>query len=875
MMAQYQAVKDQNPDCLLFFRLGDFYELFGEDAREASRLLGITLTARAQGEGRSVRIPMAGVPYHAASQYIQRLLKAGKRVAVCEQMEDPRTAKGMVRRELVRVVTPGTALEDGWRDERSNNYAAALALGRAAGARQAVLGLAWADNATGEFTVQQLPAEGAALDEALQRLRPAELLLPAGFAASSPLAGSLHAVAAGSGALLGEGEAWGFEPAEATRALKEHFGVVSLEGYGVAEGSAAAAAAGGLLAYLKRTQRSALDHFGSLSVHRAQGHLGLDAAAQRDLEITANLEDGGTAHTLFGVVDHAVSAPGARLLKLWLRAPLSELGGIAARHDAVGTLAGDSALRQALRALLSRGSDLERVVARAGCRAAGPRDLAGARQTLRLLPELHALLVGASGALAPPEPAPFGPLLDLLERGLVEDPPALLRDGGFVRPGFDAALDAAVADSTGAREAVLAVQESERAASGNPRLKVQFNSVFGYYIEVSKAQAQLVPAGWERRQTLVAAERYTTPALTAIEARVLTAEDRRKARETELFEGLRRALAAEARALIGLAAELAALDALASLAEAAAKEGWVRPQMDASAVLDIRGGRHPVLEPLLRAQGGAFVPNDCLLDADATQLMLITGPNMAGKSTFMRQTALIVVLAQSGSFVPAASARVGLVDRVFTRVGATDRLSRGMSTFLVEMTETANILRHATRRSLVVLDEIGRGTSTYDGVSIAWAVAEHLHEAPGLGCRTLFATHYFELAELEKRLSRVRNYSVAVREWEGRIVFLHSIRPGASEHSYGVAVARLAGVPEPVLRRAREVLASLELHRRPPQAPEGGDRTLDLFDLAPDPALEALAARLRALDTDSMTPLQALQEITAMRQSLPPDAGPQ
>jgi DNA mismatch repair protein MutS len=415
----------------------------------------------------------------------------------------------------------------------------------------------------------------------------------------------------------------------------------------------------------------------------------------------------------------------------------------------------------------------------------------------------------------------------------------------------------------------LAVQELERGRSGNPKLKVQFNSVFGYYIEVGKAGAGTVPPDYERKQTLVAAERFTTPRLKEIEARVLTAEARAKARETELFEGLRKGLIEEARHLGALARALAVFDALASLAEAAARQAWVRPLMDASTVLDIQGGRHPVIEPLLRAQGATFVPNDCRLDTEDGQISLITGPNMAGKSTYMRQTALIVLLAQAGSFVPAASARIGLVDRIFTRVGASDRLSRGMSTFLVEMTETANILRNATRRSLVVFDEIGRGTSTYDGVSIAWAVVQHLHDAPSLGCRALFATHYFELAELEGLLPRVRNYSVAVREWQGKIVFLHSIRRGASEHSYGVAVARLAGVPEPVLKRAREVLTALELQRHSPGGIAArGSGNLDLFSASPSPEAQGLVERLRRLDTDNMTPLGALQELMSMKDSL-------
>ena len=863
MMEQYQAIKDQNPDCLVFFRLGDFYELFGDDAKEASRLLGITLTARTSGEGRSVRIPMAGVPYHAAAAYIQRPLKAGKKIAVCEQRGDPKDKGGMTR-ELVRVHTPGTALEDGFLDGRSNNYVAALSPGKGG-----LLGLAWADNSTGDFAAMTLPAEAAALEAELERLRPAELLLPAeGGGLGSELEASLRC----SGAVHSPLEPWQFDAATGARALKEQFGVATLEGYGLLEGSPAVGAAGALLGYLKRTQRSSLAHLGGLRLHESARHLRLDASAQRHLELVQNLEDGGNAHTLFSVVDHAATAAGSRRLKQWLLAPLMDLGGIAARHDAVGALAGSGGLRQGLAEALGQGADLERILAKVGCLAAGPRDLAGVRQTLRALPALGQALAGrAEALLAPPPPAGTVAILQLLEAGLVEDPPALLRDGGFIRPGYDRELDEAVSDGSGARERVLAVQDRERERSGNPKLKVQFNSVFGYYIEVSKAQSAQVPPDYERKQTLVGAERFTTPELKGIEQRVLTAEDRRSRREAELFEGLRAAVAGQAQALLGLAARLAELDALGALAAAAAAGGWVRPAMDDSLVLELTESRHPVIEALLRRDGATFVPNDCRLDADQEQLLLITGPNMAGKSTYMRQVALLVLLAQSGSFVPAKSARVGLVDRIFTRVGASDRLSRGMSTFLVEMTETAAILRHATKRSLVVLDEIGRGTSTYDGVSIAWAVAEYLHGT--VGARCLFATHYFELVELEKLLPRVRNYSVAVREWEGRIVFLHSIRPGSSEHSYGVAVARLAGVPDPVIRRAREVLASLELHRRPPASVPGGAGVpqMDLFSApSADPALEALALRVSALELDQLTPLQALQELHALKDLLPP-----
>jgi DNA mismatch repair protein MutS len=863
MMEQYQAVKELNPDCLVFFRLGDFYELFGDDAKEASRLLGLTLTARTSGAGRSISVPMAGVPYHAASGYIQRLLRAGRKIAVCEQIGEA-DGKGMMRRELVKVHTPGTALEDGYLDLRSNNYLAALLP-----LKDGRLGLAWADNSTGEFIVQDLGADLAALDSELERLRPSELLLP-----DTELPPAVEALLEASGGVLSRGESYSFEPGDALRRLKEQFGVASLQGFGVDEASPAIGAAGALLAYLKRTQRSSLTHIQGLRQHDPGQHLRLDAAAQRHLEIVQNQEDGGQAHTLFSVVDHGVSAAGTRLLKRWLRAPLRGLAPIQARHDAVQALAEDASLREAVRESLGRTADLERALSKAGCLSAGPRDIAGVRQTLRQLPMLASTLEGRREALlAAPSGKPFEGLQAKLEAALVEDVPAFLKDGGLFKPGYDAALDEAVEDSHGAKEKVLAVQERERERSGIAKLKVQYNSVFGYYIEISKAQSDVVPADYERKQTLVGAERFTTPELKVIEQKVLSADQRKRQRESELFEQLRAAVAAEAAGLLLLGGRLAELDALGALAEAAVREQWVRPVMDESRVLSLTASRHPVIEALLRKEGQTFVPNDCALDADGEQLWLITGPNMAGKSTYMRQVALCVLLAQSGSFVPAKAARIGVVDRIFTRVGASDRLSRGMSTFLVEMTETANILRHATDRSLVVLDEIGRGTSTYDGVSIAWAVAEALHERNGSRC--LFATHYFELAELEKRLPRVRNYSVGVREWEGKIVFLHSIARGSSEHSYGVAVARLAGVPEPVLRRAREVLASLELKQR---APEGGpgatEPQMDLFNARSSPAHAELLERLAGLDPDQLTPLQALQELSALKRLVPDPEDP-
>jgi DNA mismatch repair protein MutS len=863
MMEQYQAIKNQNPDSLLLFRLGDFYELFGEDAKEASQLLGLTLTARTSGEGRSIRVPMAGMPYHAAAGYIQKLLRAGRKVAVVEQMEDPKAAKGNLRRELVRIITPGTALDEGYLESKSNNYVLALAPGKKGHA------FAYADNTTGAFFYGLAP-EAQDLEAELARIKPSEIVFPEG-SLDGPWAELLEP----HGALLSPLDSYSFSPSESERVLREHFAVASLEGFGLNPASPELGAAGALFAYLKKTQKSPLSHFTQLQRHESASIMRLDAATRRHLELSANQDDGGKRGTLFEVLDRTCSAAGGRLLKRWIHEPLNDLKAIEGRLDAVEELKQELLFAEALAQALKSCTDIERVMGKVGCLAASARDLASLRQTLRELPGLAASLSGRKAALLRgwEKRERFKALRELLDKAIIEDPPLSIRDAGMLRTGYSAELDQIIADSHGGRDLVLEIQEKERARSGNPKLKVQFNNIFGFYIEVSKAQADSVPPDYERKQTLVNAERFTTPELKAIELRVLSAEERRKTLELALFEEIRGKVAIQSGPLLELAQALAELDALQSLASAARELDYVRPSLSQEPALEIEAGRHPVVEFLMRGQGGSFVANDCRLDTQAQQLMLITGPNMAGKSTYMRQVALISLMGQIGSFVPAKKARLGLVDQLFTRVGASDRLSRGMSTFLVEMTETANILRHASRQSLVILDEIGRGTSTYDGVSIAWSVAEYLHEAPNLGCRTLFATHYFELTELEALFPRIKNFSVAVREWQGRILFQHEIKPGASEHSYGIAVAKLAGVPEAVLKRSKEVLARLE--KAGSQSPSSstaamkGRAQIDLFSTtAQDPQDAETLQRLRDLDPESLTPLQALQELVNLKEKV-------
>ncbi len=861
-MIQYEAIKAQNPDCLLFFRLGDFYELFGDDAREAARLLNITLTARSSGEGRQVKIPMAGVPYHAAPTYIQRLLKAGKKVAVCEQMEEAAKAKGMVRRELVRIITPGTALEETYLEGGTNNYVAALST---AGREWA---LAAADLTTGEFHSQAFETgDEASLSAELSRLQPAELLLADNDLKPRTLAESILPKT-----VISLFRAYAFEPSQGARVLKTHLNWASLEGLGYAEDSAQCGAAGALLLYLKETQKSSLAHLSPPQAHRRADFLTLDASTRRHLEITANLDDGSSRATLFDVLDYTRSSAGGRTLKRWLHAPLLNFEAISARHDALAELAADSALRLEWANWLGECGDMERALGRLGSGAGNPRDLASIRQTLGLWPALKQSLAQRKATLFASAAGlnSFQSLATTLTHALVDAPPLSTRDGGFIRAGFDSRLDEIVADSHGGREKVLAVQERERLRSGKPNLKVQFNHVFGFYIEISKAQAVNLPADYERKQTLVNAERFTTPELKELETRVLKADEKRRELELQIFQDLGQSCLAQATGLLALATYLAELDVLRSLAEAAVQHDYVRPELVEESILEIAQGRHPVIEKLLREQGSSFVGNDLKLDTRQRQILLITGPNMAGKSTFMRQAALIALMAQAGSFVPAKKARIGLVDQIFTRVGASDRLTRGMSTFLVEMTETANILRNATPRSLVVLDEIGRGTSTYDGVSIAWAVAEYLHETPSRACRTLFATHYFELTDLERLYPRVANACVLVREQEGKIIFMHQIHDGSSEHSHGIAVAKLAGVPDDVLERARQVLARLEAHRAPAESANLEthpiNEELELF--GNNSESNQLAEEIRGLKVDQMTPLQALQTLDQLKSRL-------
>ena len=845
MLRQYHEAKAQAGDALLFFRLGDFYELFYDDARIAAQVLGITLTSRGKGEE---RIPMAGVPHHAARGYVARLVGAGHKVAICDQMELPGPATKLVKREIVRLVTPGTLVDDDALEAREPLWLAALA----ADAEQAALALL--DASTGELRALPPSTLESALDE-LSRVRPREVLISEDFA-------PVDQVRRASGATHIEPRNYRNEQG-AQALLKKHLGVGTLDGFGLREPLSIVAAAEAL-AYLQETQRSSAQHVVRVSVEQPSRALFIDPSAVQNLELFRG-PSGRRSGTLLSVVDRTLTAAGGRLLARWLSAPLLDLAQICARQDAVEELAQARVLREEIGEDLGSVLDIERLLGRLAMGQGTPRDLAGLRGSLQQMPQLSARLARCSTALlrelAPPLCA-LGDLAELLQRALIDEVPAG-REPGFVRPGYRAELDELSELAHGGRAAIAQMEAAERARTGVQSLKIRYNKIFGFYIEVTKPNLHLVPPDYQRKSSTVGAERFVTAALADHESRVLSAEERRDALEQQIFEELRAALLARSADLRACSAAASAADALLSLARVAAEGGWVRPLVDEGEVIEIAGGRHPVVERALSQSGeGPFVPNDLTLDAER-RLVILTGPNMAGKSTAMRQVALIALLAQSGSFVPAQRARIGLVDRLFTRVGAADDLARGQSTFMVEMAECARILHQATPRSLLILDEVGRGTSTFDGLAIAWAVAEHIHDV--LGARTLFATHYHELCDLARDKPRAVNLTMAVTEVEGRVVFLRKILAGAASRSYGIHVARLAGLPEAVLRRAREVLHDLE------ERELGGHRSarqLTFFEAAPPQRPSDLEESMRKLDLSRMTPLDALVWLDAQQKKL-------
>ncbi|MGC2182204.1 MAG: DNA mismatch repair protein MutS [Terriglobales bacterium] len=886
LMRQYAAIKKEHPSALLFFRLGDFYELFFDDAVLAAKELQITLTSRNKEKG--VAIPMCGVPHHAAEGYISKLIRKGFKVAICVQVEDPRLAKKLVRREVTRVVTPGTAADSSLSSEENNFLAAIAQNGERAG-------FAALDLSTGEFRATEFRGEdaGRRIQEEIQQLRPKEVL----YASSAPLfedpgvarAPSPAKVSMTSGYAKTPLDDWIFAPDHSIPLLENHFGVLSLEGFGLSGKPAAAAAAGAILYYVRSTQRGTLSHVDRIGFYERQTCLVLDAVTVRNLELIEPLFAGADAGiTLFRSIDATVTPMGKRLLRSWLLRPSIDIAEINARLDAVEAQVKDTIAREELRRALDGILDLERLLSRVTLETANPRDVLALAASLAKLPAVRKALERVAGAnVAATDPAAratlsphserlaalhsaVDELADLrqrIESTIVPEPPISLSDGGVIQPGVDPELDQLRDLSRNSKQFLAQIEQRERQRTGIASLKVKFNSIFGYYLEISKANSHLAPPDYERKQTLVNAERFTTPELKEYESKILDAQEKIVDIERRLFAELRSAIAGEARRIRQTALALAEVDVLSALGQIAALRNYCRPKFDDSADLEIVAGRHPVIEQLELGSGDRFVPNDLFLNSTTNAIMVLTGPNMGGKSTYLRQAALTVIMAQAGSFVPARSARLGLVDRVFTRIGASDNLARGRSTFMIEMTETAAILHTATPRSLILLDEVGRGTATYDGLAIAWAAVEYIHARTR--AKTLFATHYFELTELADQLSGVKNYHVTVKETGGGIVFLRKVAPGAADRSYGIEVAKLAGLPHEVIVRAREVLAEHESaerqlmgHLSPGSTPPAAQLTI--FTPLSQPVLD----KLREVDLNSLTPLEALNLLAQLKKQV-------
>ena len=884
--SQYLRIKKRFPNAIVLFRLGDFYETFDDDAKLLSEVCDIVLTSRPVGKGE--RVPLAGVPYHAVESYLARLISAGYKVAIVEQM-DEQEHKGLMGREVVRVVTPGTVVEPALLEEKRNNYLAAVAF------QNGRVGLAYTDITTGEFRTTQF--DGAqALQEAgqeLQRLQPAEVLVSDKASLPPDWEGRQHFSAYAD---------WHFDQGNAQRALLEHFGVASLNGYGCAGLPLAVAAAGAIVQYLAETQKAALPQLTQLTTYSTQTFMNLDPATRRNLELAATIRGGAVRGSLLGVLDDTRTAMGARLLRQWISQPLLDLAALQRRQDGVQTFHDDVPHRTALRTLLKRSADIERLINRVVQRVAGPRDLVALRDSLQVVAEIIPVLqemaaepqegvrstdktrhlppraiasgetVGGTECLPPRGGAeclptarldPCAETVALISQAIVSDPPATLTAGGAIAPGFAAELDSVQGAAREAKAWVAGLEQHERERTGIKTLKVGYNKVFGYYIEVTRANQDAVPADYIRKQTLVNAERFITPELKERESLILNAEERRAELERQVYDQVCAQVAAAAPRMLVTAQALSELDVYAGLAEVAQRNRYVRPVLNGGDAIHITAGRHPVVELTLHEE--PFVPNDTHLSLQEA-VLVITGPNMSGKSTYLRQVALIVLLAQVGSFVPAGSAEIGLVDRIFTRVGAQDEISAGQSTFMVEMVETANILNHATKRSLLILDEIGRGTSTYDGISIAWAVVEYIHNHPNLQAKTLFATHYHELTELARFLPRVRNYNVAVAEEGDRVIFLRKVVPGGADRSYGIHVAQLAGLPRPVIRRAEEILKNLEQEVQRSPAGSVPRRVTQAQQLALFPASHPVLDDLKALDVSAMSPLEAINKLFELQE---------
>ena len=872
MMQQYMAIKEQYKDCILFYRLGDFYEMFYDDALTASRELEITLTGKNCGQ--EERAPMCGVPYHAVDVYLNKLVAKGYKVAICEQAEDPKQAKGIVKREVIRIVTPGTNLSQQALDEGRNNYLMCLVYDNNQ------FGLAITDISTGDFYTTEVATLKELYDE-IHRFSPSEIICNDSFymsgASLDDFKDRLHVS-------VSTLDTWYMDEAVSVQKIKEHFKVASLDGLGLADFPSGTLAVGALLLYLYETQKNTLDNLTKITPYRSGGYMIIDSATNRNLELIETLREKQKKGSLLWVLDKTKTAMGARLMRNWIEQPLIEKKKITARQDAVEELYNDMITREEIREYLNAVYDLERLVTRISYRTANPRDLIAFKTSLGMIPPVKQLLSQAKSAELKEIDERMDCLediYDLIEKSIQDEPPIMIREGGMIKEGYNEDVDKFRLSRTEGKTWLAELEAREKEKTGIKNLRVRYNKVFGYYLEVTNSYKELVPEDWTRKQTLANAERYITPELKELEDMILGAEDKLSALEYDLYCEVRDSIGEQVVRIQETAKAIAHLDVLASLACVAQSNDYVRPSINTKGVIDIQGGRHPVVEKMNNNQ--MFIDNDTYLDNKNHRISIITGPNMAGKSTYMRQSALIVLMAQIGSFVPAKSANIGIVDRIFTRVGASDDLASGQSTFMVEMTEVANILRNATSRSLLILDEIGRGTSTFDGLSIAWAVVEHISNPKLLGAKTLFATHYHELTELEGKLDSVNNYCIAVREQGDDIIFLRKIIRGGADKSYGIQVARLAGVPDSVIDRAKEIASWLEETDVTDKAKNLQVRTsakkkevvreavpaekqMSLFDIYPadHPVLKELAG----LDVSNMTPIQALNTLYELQKRL-------
>jgi DNA mismatch repair protein MutS len=860
-MKQFHRFKDKYPDCILFFRMGDFYETFYEDARTCSRVCGLALTSRSKGTN---PIPLAGVPYHAVDGYLKKMLQAGYKVAVCEQVEDPKLAKGVVKRDIVRIVTPGTLTDDMLLDSKSDNFLCAFTLGRNSNAA-----LSWVDISTGHFFVQEI-AEDKLLDEIL-RLSPSECLLAdrRGELFEAETRKIANQIVQLTNATITERPSWYFDPYQAKQRLLKHFGTITLEGFGIADGDETICAAGAIIEYLNETQKTTLAHIQSLKKVDRKRHLQIDATSLQSLEILRTIRGESAKGSLLDCLDQTLTGMGARMFRNWLCMPLCDVGQIELRQDVVEEFIEKESRLGEIRSLLSKIADTERIAARLSTFRATPRDLIALIHTLRQVPAVRGVLNDFASDLAvklAQRCDSMDALADLLEAAIEPDCPAHTRDGEVIKAGFDEQLDRLRSISKDGQTWLSKYQAQQSQATGISNLKIGYNKVFGYYIEVNHSQADKVPADYVRKQTIKNAERYITDELKKYENEVLGAEEKALELEQQLFEQVRSTACTYVSRLQQLADTLAQIDCLSSLAYLAKRRGYIRPIVTNGTELTIIDGKHPVLAETL---GAEFVPNDVELGEGSGDVVIITGPNMSGKSTYIRQVALLVLMAQAGSFIPAKEARIGAVDRIFTRVGASDELTRAQSTFMVEMTETANILNNATDRSLIILDEVGRGTSTYDGLSLAWAVTEHI--ATKIKCRTLFATHYHELTELAELFTNIKNCNVSVREWMDEVVFLHKILPGGTDKSYGIHVARLAGIPKSILERAKEILQELESTFQKEATGEHLSRhktkEADKDSLFVEKHKSVLE-KLSSIDVNNLTPIEAINLLNQIKDEM-------